>query len=252
MRAILTYHSIDPSGSVVSIDAATFRRQVEFLHDRVRVLPLDALLETETDADAVSITFDDGFENFAAEAWPVLRDHGMPVTLFVVTARAGGSNDWDVDSSLSPRLPLLDWDALARLAEEGVTLGSHSHTHPRLSSLGDAQLKEELETSARTLEARTGRRPDDFAYPYGELNESVAAAVARSYLRACTTELRALGVPERPHLLPRLDMYYFRKPGTLEEWGRPSFQRRLRLRGWARSLRRRLPQGQEPAPAGPA
>ena len=44
MRAILTYHSIDDSGSPISVSPAAFRRQLEWLvAERVRVVPLSEL-----------------------------------------------------------------------------------------------------------------------------------------------------------------------------------------------------------------
>src|SRR5690606_21388666 len=96
MKAILTYHSVDPSASPISIDEAAFRAHVRWLASgRVRVVGLDELIALPPDTDAVSLTFDDAFENFATTAWPVLRDHGLPVTLFVVAGFAGRSNTWD-------------------------------------------------------------------------------------------------------------------------------------------------------------
>jgi hypothetical protein len=43
-----------------------------------------------------------------------------------------------------------------------------------------------------------------------------------------------------PHLLPRMDMYYFRQPGRLEGWGTPRFRRRLSVRHLFRRLRARV------------
>src|SRR5262245_53682892 len=82
MKAILTYHSIDDSGSVISVDAATFRAHIEWLvKQKIAVVPLDRLREMSDDTHAVALTFDDGFENFATGAWPVLRDYALPVTV---------------------------------------------------------------------------------------------------------------------------------------------------------------------------
>src|SRR5690606_36506277 len=96
MKAILTYHSVDPSGSPISIDRDAFRAHVRWLASGpIRVVDLDVLIALPPETDAVSLTFDDGFENFASTAWPLLLDHGLPVTLFVVTGFVGRSNTWD-------------------------------------------------------------------------------------------------------------------------------------------------------------
>lgn len=242
MRAILTYHSIDPSGSVISIDAAAFRRHVEWLAAApLRVTTVEELLTLPPDADAIALTFDDGFENFGSIAWPLLRDHGLPATVFVVTGRVGGENDWDNGGIKVPRLPLLDWEDLARLGQEGVVLGSHGATHERLDRLRSGALEQEIEGSIEQIEAATGVRPALFCYPFGRSTRAVRDLVRPRYAGAVTTELRALRPDEPPFLLPRLDTFYFRAPAALESWD----SRRFHLRLWARRQARRLRQAGE-------
>jgi len=242
MTGILTYHSIDPSGSAISIDEDRFRRHVRWLASgSVRVTTLERLTEELPDRHAVAVTFDDAFVNFDTVAWPLLREHGIPVTLFVPTGRVGGSNEWSGRAEPGiPTLPLLDWTALCRLAGEGVRLGSHSRTHRDLRRLDEGELREELEVSAATIEERTGRRPATFAYPYGLYDDRTAAHVRSTYELACTTELRALGTADDPLRLPRLDAYYFRRPGALERWGSGRFRSTLKIRHAARLLRHRV------------
>ena len=164
-RAILMYHSIDSSGSAISIDETAFRRHVDWLASgAVTVTSLDDLLKMSPDTDAVAVTFDDAFENFGSIGWPLLRERGLPVTIYVVTGRAGSSSDWNRPLGL-PDLPLLGWDALARLGEEGVSLGSHTKRHPRLPELESGRLTEEVSDSAIVIEERTGQSPTAFAYP---------------------------------------------------------------------------------------
>lgn len=239
MRAILTYHSIDPSGSPISVDEAAFRAHVAWLAAReVQAVPLDWIARVPDRRDAVALSFDDGFVNFAETAWPLLAHHDLPVTLFVATQRAGGDNSWNgAPQAGIPTLPLLGWDALCALVEKGLTLGSHSRTHPDLTRVSDDQLADEVEGSADDLERRTGVRPRAFCYPYGRLDERVARAVGRVYEQACTTELRVLGEDDPPLRLPRLDAYYYRSAARLRAWGTGSFRRHLWLRATARRLR---------------
>ena len=75
MRAILTYHSIDSSGSPVSVSEETFRAHARFLGSgRVSVGPLADLPSLPDEEDAVALTFDDGFLNFSMLAMPLLSD----------------------------------------------------------------------------------------------------------------------------------------------------------------------------------
>ncbi len=236
------YHSIDPTGSAISVDREEFRAHVEWLASgTVRVVPLEELSKVSTKEDAVALTFDDGFLNFEAEAAPLLIQHKLPVTLFVVSDAAGGTNDWGgVAVPGIPTMPLLDWSALRKLKGQGITLGGHTRTHPRLSGLPESVLTAEIAGSADRIEQETGQRPRSFAYPYGVYDERAAAIAAKVYREACTTELKVLGEAVSSHLLPRLDMYYFRKRGRLEAWGSPSFHWRLRVRAGARDLKQAL------------
>lgn len=242
MRAILTYHSIDPSGSVISVADSVFRRHVQWLGSgAVRVTGVEELLTLDPDDDAVAITFDDGFTNFASAAWPVLRDHGLPATVFVVTDRVGRTNAWSGhENPTIPELPLMDWDSLGRLVEEGVELGSHTRDHRGLTGLAPERLEDEVVGSADAIEERTGARPAGFAYPYGVIDRTAHRMVSDTYDWACTTEMSGLPAETEAHRLPRLDSYYYRSPGLLERWGSTSFRMHLWLRGEARRLRARV------------
>jgi peptidoglycan/xylan/chitin deacetylase (PgdA/CDA1 family) len=239
VRAILTYHSIDPSGSPISIDEAAFRAHVGWLAaGGVRVVPLERITDPGAPDEAVALTFDDAFANFADVAWPLLRQHALPVTLFVVSGHAGGTNAWGGRSVPNiPVLPLMHWDAIGRVAGEGVTIGAHTRTHPDLRKAAPGALDAELSGSADDIALRTGTRPTTFAYPYGGVDANVSAAAARTFRLAVTTQLRPLATDDQPHRLPRLDAFYLREPGQLEAWGTPAFRRRLELRATLRRVR---------------
>lgn len=239
MRGILTYHSIDPSGSPISVDEAAFREHVRWLvSGAVRVVPIECIAAPDSEGDAVAITFDDAFRNFDEVAWPLLRTHRIPVTLFVVSGRVGGTNEWGGRPVADiPSLPLMDWDALGRVAGEGVSLGAHSRTHPDLRGMSEPAIETEMTGSADDIAARTGARPRTFAYPYGGVDDRAAAVATRAFTHAVTTELRPVDSADRPERLPRLDAFYLRDPGKLEAWGTPAFRNGLRIRAAMRRVR---------------
>ena len=211
MRAILTWHSLDGSGSPISVAPDEFRRQVAWLLEQnVQIVSVEELLGLDDSTDAAALTFDDGFVSTLTEAVPVLRAHRLPATCFIVTGQVGRDNRWGGKTAPGiPTLPLLDWDDLARLRDAGVTPGGHSKSHPRLPALAGAELEHEVRQCADEIEQRLGTRPAGFAYPYGAVNSAVAAVVAQTYSWGCTTELRPLRPNLRTNLLPRLDMWYF-------------------------------------------
>jgi peptidoglycan/xylan/chitin deacetylase (PgdA/CDA1 family) len=241
MRAVLTFHSIDGSGSVISIDPVEFRRQLEWLAgSRVKVVSLDRLA-SET-GDSVALTFDDAFANFATEAWPVLESLGLPATVFVPTGHVGGTNAWESGGPL-PVLPLMDWATLGRLVDSGLELGSHGVTHADLRRVSDAELVDELEASGTMLRDKTGFRATMLAYPYGAVDDRSADATRSRYAMAFTTEFRDVGGVEDAGRMPRLDACYFRRPGLLEQFGTEWFRRFVARRRGLRRIRRFFERG---------
>jgi peptidoglycan/xylan/chitin deacetylase (PgdA/CDA1 family) len=142
-----------------------------------------------------------------------------------------------------PELELMSWTDLEQLVRDGFEIGAHTRTHPDLTGLDASRVDEECAGSADRIASELGRRPGSFAYPYGRVNAAVADAARRHFDRSCTTELRAVGQDEDTALLPRLDAYYFRDAGRLEQWGTPAFRRRLWLRARGRALRGALTTG---------
>ncbi len=241
MRAILTYHSIDDSGSPISLAPAAFAAHVRWLASApVRVLTLDALVAASASSgDAVAITFDDGFANFAEHAAPLLREHGLPATIFVVSGHVGATNAWGGRRQLGiPVLPLLTWDSLGRLAESTIAVGGHTRTHARLGALSRIDADDEIIGGLKDITQHIGLRPTAFAYPYGDAPAAAVATVRRHFATGVTTTLRELGESDDHAALPRLDAYYLRAPGRLESWGSPAFRIGLRMRAAARAARR--------------
>ena len=239
MKAILTYHSVDETGSVISVSERTFRRHVRWLAaGHVSVVTLDALLTLPDDADAVAITFDDGLESFGRIAAPLLLEHHLPATLFVVSDAVGTTNVWrgKRDAGI-PVLPLLDWDSLGRLTSEGFSIGAHTCTHLDLASAAPAEAAREITSSKARLASELGVGVTTFAYPYGSVSSAARDAVSREFHYGVTTRLALLAPHDDPARLPRLDSYYLRATGTLEAWGSTRFRMRMGLLAGARSVR---------------
>lgn len=239
MRAILTWHSLDGSGSPISVAPDEFRRQITWLlSQNVRIVTVDELLRLDDETDAAALTFDDGFANTLTEGVPVLREHDLPAVCFVVTGHVGAANRWGAREATGiPTLPLLDWDDLARLRDAGMTVGGHTRTHTRLTTLGEADLDREISQCAAEIAERLGVEPAGFSYPYGDADSTVAAVVARSHRWACTTELRPLSRQLDRYQLPRLDMWYLRENVRRTDWGSVAFRTWLGARRLGRWLR---------------
>ncbi len=215
--AILTYHSLDDSGSVLSTSPSLFAEQMRILCELdVNVVPLwkirDALRGAAPPKPLVAITFDDGFKSVYEHGFPTLLRYGLPATIFLVTDYCGRTNDWPGQPHWVKRRTLLGWTEVREMSEAGITFGSHTRTHRDLRKLPPHQIEEELLASKRTIEDALGHSVDNFAYPYGAYNEAVRDISRNVFSLGCSTKLDFVRPGTDPLALERLDMYYLRSP----------------------------------------
>lgn len=238
---ILTYHSVSKAASPLCIPPAVFREQMEWLKSHAQVLPLATLVETLAKRRAfpertVVLTFDDGFQDFADEAGPLLLRLALPATVFLPTGWCGRSNSWPGQPAWVEPQPLMDWAVIADLTRQGMEFGGHSVSHPSLTDIPAQQVEQELDECKRTIEMHTGVIPRHFCYPYGKWNDSVRRAVKQHYAGACSTAAGMVEITSDPFSLPRVDAHYVKNPS----WFRSMFTRRFASYIAARRLVRRL------------
>jgi peptidoglycan/xylan/chitin deacetylase (PgdA/CDA1 family) len=99
---------------------------------------------------------------------------------------------------------MMSWDELQQLDPAVVTVGSHTVSHPILTSLQPAQLQHEIGASRQWLEERLRRPVAHFCYPNGANNPAAHAAAAATYDTAVTTHYGYVGPGDDRHLLRRI------------------------------------------------
>lgn len=154
---------------------------------------------------AVAITIDDGYRDNLEVAAPLLRQRGFPATVFLVSGKLGGVNDWTTEGALANR-PLLSPEQVDELRERGITIGAHTRRHPELPEEGDEAVEEEVGGSREDLRPRFGEVAT-FAYPFGLFDErAVAAAADAGFEGACTVEPRLVSLLDDPLRVPRVEV----------------------------------------------
>ena len=235
----MTYHSLDGSGSAISIRPETFREQVRWLVERgIAVVSLSELLERNrsgAESAAVALSFDDGFENFATEAFPLLEEHHLPATVFLVTRHCGATNDWPAQPRRFGGKRLLAWSRIEQLHRAGIEFGAHTVNHPDLTALAPGAARGEILDSKRQIEDRIGAGVTSFAYPFGAESAALREVVAEHFTVGCSTRLGYLDARGPAASVERIDLYYLRNRFWFQRLFTPAGGAYLSLRGVGRT-----------------
>lgn len=213
---ILMYHSVsaDKENNIhayydINTAPIIFEQQMKFLHENnytaISMIDLKEYLDNRKilPNKHVVITFDDGYRDFYTEAFPILQKYNYTATVFLP------SFFMDNIHSKLIRKEHLSWQEVKLLSDNGVSFGSHTMTHPRLSSLKVSEIEHELKQSKEIIQEKTGREVHTFSYPYRfpEVDESFLTLL-RGLLQQCNYKL---GVTTRVGTTSFTDDIYFLK-----------------------------------------
>jgi peptidoglycan/xylan/chitin deacetylase (PgdA/CDA1 family) len=297
---ILLYHKVNFQAHPFfgeALNPLAFERQILFLKRFYDVIDLADLSRIGSprspNRDRVILTFDDGYRDNLTHAYPILRKHNIPATVFVTTDHIGtngllwsdklawivykatsdterklgtcitlpqpvirmverffsanptekvaclrslagmlkeleidqreeildrlaevcGVSEWPSDTDRA----MLSWEEVRAMARDGISIGSHTKSHPVLSRIPGVQMEEEIVESKRIIEERIGKPVVSFAYPFGGSDDFPQDAVRvlkqNGFNCACTAlpgcerlkpldlfRLKRKGAPMRPFL----------------------------------------------------
>lgn len=218
---ILCYHSVGtPAWGVNDVSPERFRWQLESaLRCGYHFVPARTIAGTGGDARDLAVTFDDGLASVATNAAPVLRELGIPWSIFVVS-------DWATGRHRFGDGVMLTWSEIARLADEDVEIGSHSVTHPDFGRLDSASVRAELARSRAAIEKHIGCAPATFAIPFGGSRnwtiDAHAAAIDAGYdvILSQSEERRPAGTVGRSFITRFDGARFFRAAllGAFDRW----------------------------------
>ena len=167
----LMYHQVlpsEPPPGASGYFAVTRDQFVEQLEHLAAVGYRGATLEeAAATTHTVGITFDDGDWTSYAIAFPELATRGMSATFFVITSKVGEPG-------------FATWDQLREMKAAGMSIQSHTHSHPFLSELTSEDVAFELGESKRLLDTMLGQDTTGISLPNGDAPRGGALATARS------------------------------------------------------------------------
>lgn len=211
--AVLCYHDVvaGQGGQEVSLDlnvsVGQLRRHlglVRRLGYRFVSLPeLTARAAGRQPVDGLlAVTFDDALAGVARHAVPLLVELEVPATIFAVSSVWGNHPPWWAGSG-----PTMTREELLEAHAVGMTVASHTRTHPSLPTLTAGGLDHELAGSRSELEDLVQVPVQLLAYPFGHHDSAVrGAAAAAGYVAAYTfLNGRVTGTEDRLRL-PRFTM----------------------------------------------
>ena len=167
---ILGYHRIaDAPFESLAVSPARFREQMRAVAESgAEPIRLDAaldLLRGPVTGRYVCVTFDDGYRDNLLEGAPILREYGVPATIFIASRIVDGELPfhWYPDPP-----PALSWSEVGELVAGGlVDVQSHTLTHPLLPQVDDARSREEIVASKAEIERHVPYAVTSFCYPAG-------------------------------------------------------------------------------------
>lgn len=212
---VLCYHAVSPDWDApLSVTPEALSEHLAYLVRRGYTgATFSDIAQGRSTGKVVAVTFDDAYRSVHRLARPILESFGLPGTLFVPTRYVGreepmvwpGIDDW-VGGPHEAELVPMSWDEVRELRDAGWEIGSHTVSHPKLTTVSDEELEEELTASRATCEEQTGAPCESIAFPYGDHDDRVVAATARAgYLAAATLPSRMPG--EQPLRWPRVGVY---------------------------------------------
>jgi peptidoglycan/xylan/chitin deacetylase (PgdA/CDA1 family) len=121
----------------------------------------------------------------------------------------------ELSSLFEGRIPLesstehfLSWEQIKEMGRDGISFGSHTASHPKLTLETFEDVRKELTDSKKTIEAELNRGVKSFCYPYGNYSSEVREAVREAaYIGATTYEHGFVSDRTDVFLMPRIGMH---------------------------------------------
>lgn len=210
---ILCYHQFtdaDKASHQLELSAAAFEQQLRHLIDNkyefLSFAQVNAILNEgqPIPEKAVVITVDDGYRSVYDVAWPILKRHRIPATLFIYTDFIGAP-------------AAMNWAQIREMSESGfIEIESHGKSHSSLAKLPEdtdeasyiARLKEEMQGTRKAFKKHHGKAPRFLSYPYGNSSVLAAQMAQKADIELAATVTRGDNTTfSDPYLLHRTMVY---------------------------------------------
>ena len=125
--------------------------------------------KTDLSESYFSLVFDDGFEDFYTNVFPLVEQFNFKVSVFPVAGSIGTLASWDI---YKPKKQLSK-EQIHKISDAGHEIGSHTLSHPDLVMLSEKEIVHELSESKKKLEDIIGKSVSSLSFPFGSWNTRV-------------------------------------------------------------------------------
>ena len=186
---ILCYHRFGPKANSTTVTPQAFEAQMRYLaQNGYTVVPMSKLVEfldgkAALPKKSVVVTIDDGYRSTYDVAWPILRKYGFPATVYLYTDFVGAPD-------------ALPWAQMKEMSAGGaIDIQPHSKTHSNLTlrHAGESEaryrdrIRTEIDAPIDVIRARLGESTLSFAFPYGDVNDTVVEMLNAKNVKAGVT-----------------------------------------------------------------
>jgi len=221
---VLMYHEIKDNGGPFALDTRNFTEQLKALQDNgYQVISIeqfeDFMLGKKKGipANAVVLTFDDGYKDFYEHAFPLLKKFKYPATNFIIVKSTDVYN---------PKIiPHMTWGDIQKMSKQGMSFYSHtydSHEYAKTDTQGQEapklaapiylekegrvetddeyrkRIKSDLDRANKLLNAKVGNKRAMLAFPYGKYSQSTIDVARGLGMNMLFTIDEGINVPGQP------------------------------------------------------
>ena len=157
----------------------------------------------------IVLTFDDGYTDNYTNLLPLMQQYGYRGVLYLLGDFDVRYNRWDVAAdSTEPRSEIMSPEQKRAFVAAGWEIGAHTMSHPRLSMLPSSEAAAEISQSKTALETALQTEIVSFAYPFGDLNETVKNAVrAAGFALGISTDTGGMTIEDDRMRVFRVNMF---------------------------------------------
>lgn len=187
---IITYHYVenvkDPKDTIrksLNIPPFVLDKELEelsknnyqtlFMRDIPKIVSGDMAYSTKSAA----LTFDDGYEDFYTDAFPLLKKYNIKATIFIIydfIGRKGFMTESELKEISDSKL---------------VEIGAHTMDHLYLKLLQNNIVTKQVVGSKKGLEDMLQLRVESFAYPYGAFDQDTIDVVRAAGFTSAVSEI---------------------------------------------------------------